>query len=138
MARNEEMERRLLNWARWKLTNGAGLLGFAAVDLEEAGMPREPYADAPIPTSNIEASETDEAVKRLPSDLRATVETHYLSNAPFSLKLKRLCISKPALYLRIERAHRLLCDHFMAKLDRQRMERERVERLADSMRPECA
>lgn len=138
MARNEDMERRLLNWARWKLTNGAGLLGFAAVDLEEAGMPREPYADAPIPTSNIEASETDEAVKKLPSDLRATVETHYLSNATFALKLKRLCISKPALYLRIERAHRLLSDHFMARLDRQRAERERVERLADSMRPKCS
>ena len=134
MARNEEMERRLLNWARWKLTNGAGLLGFASVDLEEAGMPREPYADAPIPSSNIEASETDEAVKRLPSDLRATVETHYLANVPMRVKVQRLCITERALYLRIERAHGLLCNHFMARLDRQRAERERLERVADGIR----
>ena len=135
MARNEDMERRLLNWARWKLTGGFGVLGFASVNLEEADMPREPYADAPIPTSNIEASETDEAVKLLPSEVRATVEIHYLGNQTRRVKLARLCITERSYDLRIERAHRLLGVHFLARLDRQRAERVRVEKLQDGMRP---
>lgn len=136
MARNDDMERRLLNWARWKLTGGSGVLGFASVNLEAADMPREPYADAPIPTSNIEACETEDAVMKLPSELKATIEVHYLGNQPRRVKLQRLCISERAYDLRIERAHRLMCDHFMARLDRQRVERARVEKLQHGMRPQ--
>ena len=138
MALNDEMERRMLNWARWKLTGGAGVLGFSAVQFAAADMPREPYADAPIPTSNIEASEMDDAVKALPPELRATVEIHYLDNESQSHKLGRLGITKAALYLRIGRAHRVLSDHFMARLDRQRVERLRVSRLVESLRPRAS
>ena len=86
-------------------------------------------------TSNIEASETDEAVKKLPSELRATCEVHYLGNQTRRVKLQRLCITERAYDLRIEHAHRLLLGHFMARLDRQRAERERVEALQQGMRP---
>ena len=98
-------------------------------------MPREPYADAPIPTANIEASETNDALKLLPLELRETVEMHYLENYTAREKLRRLGISKATLYVRIERAQRMLSAHFGDRHARQRVERERVETLQNSMRP---
>ena len=135
MGRVEWIEQRLLNWARWRLTQGSGVLGFASVNLEKADMPREPYADAPIPTNGIEAGETDEAVARLPSELRATVECHYLNAGTQAEKLRRLCVTKATLYARVERAQRLLAEHFAAKRDQAKAMRERVEALQRSIRP---
>ena len=135
MALLDHMEQRLLNWARWKLLEGSGVLGYAAVNMEHLDMPREPYADAPIPTSNIEASETNDAVVLLPSDLQLTVEVHYLANCTASEKLRWLGISKATLYVRIERAQRMLSAHFSDRQAHQRAERERVQALQDSMRP---
>lgn len=138
MARDNEMERRLLNWARWALAKGSGVNGFAGVDwndLADGDTGRDGYITATIPIASIEASETHDAVKRLPSELRATVETHYLANYPLAEKMSRLHISKTAYYQRIERAHRQLSEHFMAQLDKRRAERDRVEKLAAGMRP---
>ncbi len=135
MARIDWIEQRLQNWARWRLTSGSGALGFASVNLEQANMPREPYAEAPIPTSGIEAGETDDAVARLPSELRATVECHYLGRGTQAEKLARLCCTRATLYARVERAHHLLAEHFLAKQAKQKAERERVERLQLGVRP---
>lgn len=134
MARNEEMERRLLNWARWRLTQGGGPLGYAAVNLEtaETGV-RTPYEDVPVPTSGIEASETEDSVRRLPSELKRTVEVHYLDGGNERRRLAKLCIGKSTLHARIERAHRLLAEHFAARSDRAKAERARVERLQVSV-----
>lgn len=135
MAKIDWIEQRLQNWARWKLTGGAGVLGFAAVNLENADMPREPYADAPIPTSNVEAGETDDAVQRLPGELKATVLEAYLGVGTMRQKLERLHCSATTMHERIGRAHRLLADHFLAKQDRAKAERARVEALRDAQRP---
>lgn len=130
MARDEEMERRLQNWARWKLGGSRNPLGFAAVDLENVGMPRDPYgAQAPIPTDDIEASETHDAVLKLPSELKATVELHYLGAGSQEKKATRLCITTRSMRERVERAHRLLSSHFAHRADLARTERTRVEKL---------
>lgn len=128
MARNEEMERRLLNWARWRLTRGMGKLGYARTNLEEGtGDRSNPFPDAPVPTNDIEASETDDAVQRLPSDLRRTVEVCYVLGRSERERLAKLCISKTTMHQRIERAHRLLGEHFAARRERGQAERTRVE-----------
>lgn len=157
MARIESIETRLLNWARWRLTKGSGVLGFAAVNLQKAAIGvREPYAQAPVPTNAIEAGETDDAVSRLPPELRATVWVHYLEQsevkrigAPglhkrarlpprlgtMAERLGYLCCSKSTYHARIDRAHHALAEHFNARQDRRKAERQRIDSLRDGARP---
>lgn len=138
MARDHDMERRLLNWARWALAKGGGVNGVASVNwdkLADGDTGRSGYITATVPIEGIEASETHDAIKRLPSELRATVECHYLGNGTVREKLARLHCSERLLYHRIERAHRLLGEHFAAQLDKRLAERRRVQALADGMRP---
>jgi hypothetical protein len=136
MARREWIEHRLLNWARWKLRDGGGALGYASVNLASptAGI-REPYAEVPIPISDIEASCTDDAVNKLPGECKATVIEVYTGPGGEADHMRRLCCGKSTMHARIDRAHRLLADHFTAQQDRQRAERARVEQLTDAIRP---
>jgi DNA-directed RNA polymerase specialized sigma24 family protein len=134
MARIDWIEQKMQNWVRWKVSQGSGRLGYSSVNLQNAEMPREPYADAPIPTSDIDASEIDEAIGKLPSELKAAVHVVYLSNMTMREKLRRLAIAETTMQTRIGQAHRMLADHFIAKQDRQRVERARVEALQRSMR----
>lgn len=130
MARIDWIEHRLLNWARSRLGAGGGSLGYAGVDLSNPtpGV-RDPYADAPIPINEVEADETDAAVQLLPGELKATVLEVYLAPGGERDHLRRLVCAKSTMHARVGHAHRLLADHFLAKQDRQRAERERVERL---------
>lgn len=130
MARIDWIEHRLLNWARWRARSGRGALGYARVQLGvQAVVTRDPYADAPIPINDIEAGATDDAVQRLPSELKATVIEHYTGPGGELDHLRVLCCAKATMYARIERAHRLLADHFTAQKDRAAAERQRVEAL---------
>jgi len=136
MARIEWIETRLLNWARWRLTKGGGVLGFAAVNLEKAMIGvREPYADAPIPTNAIEAGETDDAIARLPSSLKVTVESHYIGRGSLEQRMRKLCCCKSTYYARIDQAHLALSAHFAAKEDLRKAERMRVDGLNALARP---
>lgn len=134
MARIDWIEQRLLNWQRWKL-GGGGVLGHAGTSWADFGMPRDTYGEVPIPTSNVEGGETDDAVQRLPSELKATVIETYLGTGGMRKHCERLAIGESTLHARIDRAHRLLADHFMARQDKARDERERVEGLQHSIRP---
>lgn len=128
MAKIDWIDHRLNNWARWKLAAGSGSM--AGVDLEQAGMPRDPYADAPIPISDCEASDTDAAVMLLhPGELKITVIEYYLGAGGLRHKLARLCCTEPTMYARIGRAHRMLADHFTARQEKATAERSRVEQL---------
>lgn len=132
MARIEAIEHRLRNWANWKL----GARGsYAGVQLGETPMPRDPYADAPIPVSNVEASETDAAVQRLPAELARTVEVFYLAACNELKKAALLCIARTTMHERIDRAHKLLARDFTDRQQRARAERVRVEALQAGMRP---
>lgn len=135
MARTEWIDQRLQNWARWRLNRGGGMLGFASVNLADPNAGRDGYIEAPIPTSDVEASETEAAVQRLPSELRRTVIEHYIERGTIDDKLKRLCVAKATHYKRLDQADRLLAEHFTARLDRARAERARVEALQAAARP---
>lgn len=129
MARDEEIERRLQNWARWRLCCTGSPLGFAGVDLENADMPRDPYAQAPIPTNDIEASETEEAVRQLPDELFQTLVVFYIGAGSQVKKARHLGITERGMRARVEQAHRYLSAYFTGKNERIRVERERVEAL---------
>ncbi|MCR5864665.1 hypothetical protein [Aquincola sp. J276] len=130
MARIDWIEHRLLNWARWKSRSGGGALGYARVPLGvQTPSTRDAYADVPIPVNDIEAGVTDDAVQRLPSELRATIVEYYTGTGGEQDHLKVLCCAKATLYARIERAHRLLAAHFHSEQQRGAVERQRVEDL---------
>jgi hypothetical protein len=135
MARIDWIEHRLLNWQRWKLGAGGGGLGFARVNLLAVHMGRDSYTEARIPINDVEASETDQAVDRLPGELKATVIEAYLGEGGEQDHCRRLYCAKATLHARIGRAHRLLADHFSARTDRERQERQRVEAVIDAARP---
>lgn len=134
MGRIEWVHYRLLNWARWLLTQGMGPLGYARSDPSVSGLggDPEPWAEAPVPTNAIEASETHDAVQLLPGELRATVLQYYTGKGTEADHVRKLVCSRATLHARIERAHRLLGEHFEVRRARadqaQREERERVER----------
>jgi DNA-directed RNA polymerase specialized sigma24 family protein len=123
------MERRLNNWARWRLSQGRGALGFAHVDLSKFEELQSPHDGPAIPTWSVEASETDDAVMKLPSELRRTVEIHYLGAGSQPKKAAQLCVTERTMRLRIQRAHQLLGGHFASKADKARAEQARVQKL---------
>lgn len=128
MARLEEIERRLLNWARWKCGPRIGGLGYASVNLT-AWSRDEEEAKAKIPTLDCEAEETDRAVLSLDSELRATVEVVYLSSGGMKKKAERLCCSEATVKARVWRAHRKISDWITDMQRARQQERERVELL---------
>ena len=134
MARTEWIAQRLANWARWRLTRGGGALGYAGVNLADPNAGRDGYAETVVPTSDVEAADTEDAVQRLPSELRATVTEYYLGAGGLELKLRRLCIAKATLHKRLDQADRLLAEHFTARQDAARAERQRVESLQQGAR----
>jgi DNA-directed RNA polymerase specialized sigma24 family protein len=136
MARIDWIEQRLQNWTRWRMSRGSGVLGYASVDLTslaDADVGRDGYVSASIPTSDVEADETDGAVQRLPSECKATVEIVYLGQGTFREKAVRLAVGESTVHARIGRAHRLLADHFLALQDKRKAERERLEKLRIAM-----
>ena len=136
-ARIEWIEMRLLNWARWKLSQGTGGLGYASVNLANPtpGV-RDPYAEVPVPTNAIEAAATDDAVNRLhPGGLRLTVIEVYVGRGGIADKARRLCGGESTVYLRVAQAHAKLAEFFNAKEASARDERWRVEALQRTARP---
>lgn len=135
MARIEDIERRLLNWGRWKHGAGAGGLGYASVNLMDAGADRDNFQEAIIPTIDCEAQETDAAVMALPSELRATMEVVYVLGGGMPQKARRLAVTESTIKARIWRAHPLIQSWLADKAQQRRSQRENLERLQASARP---
>lgn len=130
MARIEDVERRLQNWARWKVSRGAGHMGFAGVNWGADVGTRSAYRESKIPTSDCEAEETDRAVLSLAGPLRAAVVEVYTGRGFVADHLNRLQCSHRTMYARIDQAHRVLDAWFMAAEQARREERRRVEELS--------
>jgi hypothetical protein len=125
MSRVEEVERRLLNWARWRIGGSSGGLGFAKTSMgNQSGGSR--YRESVIPTNAAEAMETDDAVKGLEADLRDVVEQHYGEGLSVALVAVRRGRSAATIYARLDRAHAVLDQVFRDRAYARRAERERV------------
>lgn len=135
MARIEEIDRRLHNWARWKCSPGTmSSLGYATIDYTRWSG-RAGTQDARIPTLACEAEETDRGVLALPSELRATVEVYYLHGGGMKQKARKLCCTEAAIYHRLDRAHRKLQQWLAELAERRQAERERVQQIVRVSRP---
>lgn len=127
MARIEEIERRLQNWARWKQGAGSGGLGYGSSWSSDGGGSR--YREAVIPTFDHEAAITDEGVNALEARLRLTLHQVYLTADSPELDARQLGISKMAVDARVWQAHRHLSSWLAERAEIARRERERVESL---------
>lgn len=130
----QDMDRRLLNWARYvALMCDGGRVGRAGTEHRVDGV----GWDAPtvIPTGDAEAEETGRGVVTLRSELRAAVECWYLGAGGVAAKAQRLCCSESTLRERIGLAHRQLGQWLADKALAARRERERVEALRSAAWP---
>lgn len=140
MARDEWMEQRLQNWARWKLMAGSGVLGYAAVNLAQADAGRDGYVEARVPINEVDASETDQAVQQLhPPVLRLTVVAYYTRRGGMREVTRALGCAEATVHARIAQAHTQLVAFLAETKRRADAERRRVETLQERMRPpNCA
>lgn len=127
MARLEDIERRLQNWARWKHGAGSGGLGFGSTWNMEASASK--YREAIIPTVDCEASETDQAVDSLEARLRQTLRQVYLTGDSTAIDAAKLGCSVPAVKARVWDAHRRIADWLHDRKTQADNERRRVEML---------
>lgn len=136
MAKIDDVERRLLNWARWKIGGESGGLGYASATLGlMAGAGTSAYRESLIPTGVAEAVETDNAVKLLDLDHRRVVIEHYEHGLSLAATSVKLGCSVATVYARVDRVHRLLDQAFRDLVAGRQLERERVERLQADARP---
>jgi len=136
MARIEDIERRLQNWARWKLGATHSGLGYASMRWD-GGIRTPGNRESVVPTIDCEAEETNRAVMALESRLRATVEVVYLQGCSMRQKALQLCCGEPAVKARVWQAHRSLSHWLAATAQAARNERERVESLQTSKFVTC-
>jgi DNA-directed RNA polymerase specialized sigma24 family protein len=133
--RDEDIERRLQEWVRWRERQaaGGGVLGFARCGFEPVVHDR--YRQAAIPTVDCDASITDQAVLALASPLRAAVEAFYLRAGSVGKAAARLCIGESTLHMRIGQAHQALRRWFNDRAEIHAREAARVQALQASVRP---
>lgn len=132
MARIEDVERRLLNWARWRLGMTRGGLGFAAVNMATERVDRAGYdAQSSIPTIDVEASDTEDAIGALSVEHQRTVQVVYLDGGGTVRHCARLGgnITPAGINARVTIIHRQLAGWFSDKAAGALVERRRVEAL---------
>jgi len=79
---NDDIERRLRNWADWHYSGRSATGGGAAISSIYKAGPRGRRAGSIMPVINGEALDTDAAVNRMPVDLRNVLRAHYLRVSP--------------------------------------------------------
>lgn len=132
MARIEEVERRLLNWARWKHGAGSGGLGFGGGAWPSGVGSGSRYREAVIPTNDCEASETDRAVAALEHRLATTVAQVYLTSASTEIDARALGITPAGVKARIWEAHWRIAAWFTERQALARAERARLQALHEA------
>ena len=115
MARIKEIEERLKRWQTWYFTVAqAGSVKSPRMGLRVDGVP---VAMAPIAAGTEEALETDRAVAKLPSDLKAIIRVVYLDREGRTMddNARLLRISRMTLYRKLELADKFLADELYNK-----------------------
>lgn len=136
MARDEDIDRRLKDWASYRNEQLRGGLGYARANVEAERVDGEGWdTPLPIPSSQAEIDQTEKAVMALPSELRATVEAVYISQRSYREIAARLCVAEPTVHARVWQAHRKLRAWFNEQADERARRRARDEALQASLRP---
>ena len=115
MARIKEIEERLKRWQTWYFTVAqAGTVKSPRLVVRVDGVP---VAMAPIAAGTEEALETDRAVAKLPSDLKAIIKVVYLDPEGRTMddNARLLHVSRMTLYRKLELADKYLAEEIYNK-----------------------
>lgn len=136
MARDADIERRLINWADWLAGLRSHGLGMASVDMAADRVDGEGY-DAPSrnPIFDDEAEITDKAVRALVDNLRRTVVAVYIGPGGIKRIAQTLGISERTVHERIWQAHYRIKVWLSERQAQDRLQRERDAALRASARP---
>lgn len=88
MSIDDDLERRLENWARWYW--GGGAHGVSTSSIYSQGPRSRRDGETPMPIINGEALDTDTAVGHLHKDLREALRARYLRLAPAGYTMRTL------------------------------------------------
>lgn len=128
MRKDPHMERRMLNWVRWREGACSIGLGYGSASIwNRIKVDGQGYREAVIPTDAVEAEQTERAVEALPAYLRATVHVYYLTDEPMERKAASLACGVSTVHARVADAHRRIVAWFS---DRQRADAEHRDREA--------
>ena len=132
MAKDRDMERRMLNWVRWREGSCSIGLGYGSASIWNGiRVDGQRCRESVIPTDAVEAELTDQAVASLPAYLTATVEVYYLSDEGLAHKALVLGCGVSTVHARIADAHRKIAAWFS---DRQRADADHRQRLEAAQR----
>jgi DNA-directed RNA polymerase specialized sigma24 family protein len=136
MARDTDIERRLINWADWLAGLRSRGLGYATANAAAERVDGEGY-DAPSrnPVFDDEAEITDQAVKALQDDLRRTVVLVYTGPGGIKRIAKQLGIVEVSVHARISAAHYRIKVWLSERTVTQRQQQDREAAVRRSMRP---
>ena len=136
MARDADIERRLINWADWLAGLRSSGLGFGNPNRTEDRVDGEGY-DAPSrnPVFDDEAETTDKVVRSLPDDLRRTVVAVYTGPGGFKRIAQGLGITEMAVHARLWVAHYRIRVWLSDDTAVKRRMREREDAVRRSARP---
>ena len=136
MARDQDIERRLINWADWLAGLRSRGLGFASANMAVERVDGEGY-DAPSrnPVIDDEAEITDQAVKALVHDLQRTVVMVYAGSGGMEDIATKLGVSKVTVHARIWQAHHKIKVWLSDRSHEARLQQERDDAMRRSMRP---
>lgn len=126
MARIEWVRHRLENWARWSARRGTGGLGYPK-QTTFARLVASGGGNDGIPVSELEASETDDAVRALQlskSHLYLTLDLHYAQALSIDKVSRRLHKAPSTIKRHLEDGDRAIAEWLDAKREAQRKARE--------------
>lgn len=136
MARIDDIERGLLNWARYRAQMEDKGGNYARCDMTAERVDGGGWdSPTPIPTNDAEAEVYEQAVRALRTELRQAVEEFYLTGKSIKHKAAKLGCSVATVYVRIDQAHLAISgwlrDRRLAQ-DAQRQRTEALQRTAGS------
>lgn len=128
MARIENIQQRLENWALWSARGAGGGLGYASVSvLASDTWSRGRYNGMTIPVMDIEAEETDQAVKALRlsrSHLFVTLEMVYIKGIGVREAARRMRRAESTIHAQLAEADRLIQSWLTEHADDKRRRQE--------------
>ncbi len=111
MARIEWVKQRLENWARWSQQTESGALGYPKQSAFARMGPSGGRNEGMVPVSDLEASETDDAVKSMQftqSHLYLVLLLTYARALPRHVVARRLCKAESTVSRNLEDADRVI------------------------------
>lgn len=136
MARDADIDRRLINWADWLAGLRSHGLGFAQGNMAAERVDGVGY-DAPSrnPVFDDEAETTDKAVRALNADLQKTVVLVYTGHGGMKRIAAQLGITEIGVHTRIWAAHYRIKVWLSERLVEERANAERNAKIRATARP---